>query len=160
MSKLERWLTLVANLSVVVGIIFLAAEMRQNTAAVQAQTRDAITEKPMSYMGWAATSPELAAAHAAVQRGEVSALSEAELWMYRWFVIAQFREWENSYYQFQQGLFTVAEFEGRAAVWRSQLLAEGGGRVFRNAWSASREGFSPPFRAEIDRIVAEVEQAQ
>jgi hypothetical protein len=39
MSKLERWLTLVANLSVVAGIVFLAVELQQNTEAIQAQTR-------------------------------------------------------------------------------------------------------------------------
>ena len=45
MNKLNERLTLIANLSVVVGIVFLAAEMRQNTQAIQAQTRDSITEK-------------------------------------------------------------------------------------------------------------------
>ena len=38
MSKLNERLTLVANLSVVVGIVFLAVEMRNNTQALQAQT--------------------------------------------------------------------------------------------------------------------------
>ena len=60
MSKLNERLTLVANLSVIAGIVFLAVEMRQNTEAIQAQTRDAITEKQMEYLGWRATSPELA----------------------------------------------------------------------------------------------------
>jgi hypothetical protein len=49
MSKINERLTLVANLSVVVGIVFLAVEMRQNTAAIQAQTRDSITEKQMEF---------------------------------------------------------------------------------------------------------------
>ena len=39
MSKLNERLTLVANLSVVVGIVFLAVELQQNTSAVQAQTQ-------------------------------------------------------------------------------------------------------------------------
>ena len=44
-SKLNERLTLIANLSVVVGIIFLAVELQQNTQAIQAQTRDSLTEK-------------------------------------------------------------------------------------------------------------------
>ena len=60
MDKLNERLTLIANLSVVAGIIFLAVELQQNTAAIQAQTRDAITEKQMAYYGWLATSPDLA----------------------------------------------------------------------------------------------------
>ena len=59
MNKLNERLTLIANLSVVVGIIFLGVELQQNTQAIQAQTRDSVTEKQMEYYGWRATSPEL-----------------------------------------------------------------------------------------------------
>ena len=31
---------------------------------------------------------------------------------------------------------------------------------FRDEWALNRETFAPSFRAEIDRIVAEIEQAQ
>ena len=34
-DKLNRWLTLVANLAVVAGIIFLAMEIRQNNSMVE-----------------------------------------------------------------------------------------------------------------------------
>ena len=45
MNKLNERLTLIANLSVVLGIVFLAVELQQNTQAIQAQTRDSLTEK-------------------------------------------------------------------------------------------------------------------
>ena len=61
MDKLNQRLTLIANISVVLGIIFLAVELRQNTEAIQAQTGDSITEKQMTYLGWVATSPDLSA---------------------------------------------------------------------------------------------------
>ena len=51
MNKLNERLTLIANISVVLGIIFLAFELQQNTQAIQAQTRDSITEKQMEYYG-------------------------------------------------------------------------------------------------------------
>jgi hypothetical protein len=44
MSKLERWLTLVANLSVVAGIVFLAAEIRQNTETTRSASYDRTME--------------------------------------------------------------------------------------------------------------------
>ena len=49
MNKPNERLTLIANLSVVVGIIFLAVELQQNTQAVEAQTRDSITSKQMEF---------------------------------------------------------------------------------------------------------------
>ena len=60
MSKLNERVTLVTSVSVIAGIVFLAAEMRQNTQAIEAQTRDAITEKQMTYLGWIATNRDLA----------------------------------------------------------------------------------------------------
>ena len=59
-SKLNERLTLIANLSVVVGIIFLAVELQQNTQAIQAQTRDSLTEKQMLLTEWF-NNPESAA---------------------------------------------------------------------------------------------------
>ena len=38
MDKLNQWLTLVANLGVVAGIIFLAYEIQQNTNAMTTET--------------------------------------------------------------------------------------------------------------------------
>ena len=57
MNKLNERLTLIANLSVVAGIIFLAVELQQNTQAIQAQTRDSITEKQMSWLESLYTNP-------------------------------------------------------------------------------------------------------
>ena len=42
MEKLNQWLTLIANLGVLLGIAFLAYEIRQNTDAIQSQTRATI----------------------------------------------------------------------------------------------------------------------
>ena len=79
-----------------------------------------------------------------------------EFAMYFAIVQAHLREWENSHYQYESGLFTVDEFEPRIERWRGSMTLPG----FREAWARARQGFSPSFRAEIDRIVAEVEQAQ
>ena len=157
MTKLERWLTLVANVSVVAGIVFLAAEMRQNTAAILAQTRDSITEKQMEYLGWRATTPELATAISTANDQGLAAMTVTERSLYSGWVSAQVREWENSFYQYRRGLFTQQEYEARRSHWRIELNEE----VFRFWWTAYlRTRFESDFRAEIDRIVADVEQAQ
>ncbi len=99
MSKLNERLTLIANLSVVAGVIFLATEMRQNTRAIRAQTRDAVTAKQMEYLGWLATSPELAAALVQSETTKYDSLtSEARLHLIG-YTIGQLREGEKSFYQ-------------------------------------------------------------
>ena len=42
MDKLNQWLTLIANVGVLVGIFFLAFEVQQNTTAIRSQTRAAV----------------------------------------------------------------------------------------------------------------------
>ena len=42
MDRLNQWLTLLANLAVLVGIVFVALEIQQNTEATHAQTREAV----------------------------------------------------------------------------------------------------------------------
>ena len=116
MNKLNERLTLIANLSVVVGIVFLAAEMRQNTQAIQAQTRDSITEKQMEYYGWLATTPDLAELY---ERGNDRGIEEFPMASsYRFLVLGLLREFENSHYQYERGLFTPGEFEARVNTWR------------------------------------------
>jgi len=157
MSKLERWLTLVANLSVVAGIVFLAAEMRQNTAAIQAQTRDSVTEKQMTFAGWIGTNPQVAAVYARGNAEGIDAFTDpGERTQYILLAGGLIREWENSHYQNQRGLFASDEFEARSMRWRRAMAGQG----FRDYWVLNSEAFAPSFRAEIDRIVAEVEQAQ
>ncbi len=151
-SKLNERLTLIANLSVIVGIIFLAYELQQNTQAIQAQTRDSITEKQMTYLGWVAGNRDLAGVQARGQFGGTAGLDTAEAQMFRLYTNGMFREWENSHSQYERGLFTPEEFEPRIETWRLNMGSPG----YREVWAGRRETFAPSFRAEIDRIVAEV----
>ena len=153
MNKLNERLTLIANLSVVLGIIFLAVELQQNTAAIQAQTRDSITEKQMTYTSWVGTDLEVAAVYWRGNDLGLDELEEPESTMYLLLVAGIFREWENSHYQYERGLFTAEEFEARVERWRVNMSNPG----FRGYWERSRQTFAPSFRAAIDRIVAEVD---
>ncbi len=157
MNKLNERLTLIANLSVVAGIVFLGLELQQNTQAIQAQTRDSITEKQMTYLGWRATSPELAALVGRVSStGTTDGLSDGELQQFNGYIGGQMREWENSFYQFEKDLFTQGEFEARRERWRAQMSDSPDNGPYRDFWARIRNQFAPNFRAEIDQIVAEV----
>jgi hypothetical protein len=154
MEKLNERLTLVANLSVVVGIVFLAVELRQNTNMMRAQIRDSVTEKQMEYYGWVATNPETADVLARGRVGGLSVLAdEEERLMYSFLVQGVLREFENSQYQYEQGLFTAEEFEPRKAIWRIFLSNQGS----REVWQSRRETYAPSFRAQLDSIVAGLE---
>jgi hypothetical protein len=149
MSKLNDRLTLFANLSVVAGVVFLAVEMRQNTEAIRAQTRDSITEKQMEFSGWIATNRDLADVLVRGNEG-YDELQDADRIMFDFAIHGIMREWENSLYQFNRGLFSPAEFEARRERWRLNMQMPG----YQALWQVTRATFAPEFRAEIDALVA------
>ena len=155
MSRWKGRLEIVANLAVIAGIVFLAMEIRQNTQAIRAQTRDSVTAKQMEYYGWVATNPELARVLAKGNSLGLSGLDTelGERHMYTYGVQGILREYENSYYQYEEGLFTTEEFEVRLDRWKTGMATKG----WQEVWAGARLAFAPRFRAEIDRIVAEVQ---
>lgn len=148
MSKVSNWMNFSASVAVIMGIIFLGLEIRQNTEMMRSQTRDAISEKQMMFSEWVATEMDLAVAIAKVNAGEP--LDPGERMMHAYFLAGVWREWENSHYQFQQGLFDRDEFEPRMERWRSTMRV----KAVRDSWVATRMNYSPAFRAEVDEIVA------
>ena len=148
-DKLNQWLSLVANFGVLIGIVFLAIEMRQNTAMMQAQTRDAMTEKQMTFYSQILASPETTenflTTSGYVQNFDLALAQSNNL--YR----SQLRMWENEWYQYQQGLFEDEEFVPRMNLWRTSLDSE----AYIIFWNTIKDTHSPSFREQIDQIIAE-----
>ncbi len=55
MNQWGERLKVAANPTAMAGIVFPAVEIHQNTQAIRAQTRDAVTTKQMEYYRWVAT---------------------------------------------------------------------------------------------------------
>ena len=153
MSKASDWMNLSASIAVIMGILFLGLEIRQNTEMMRSQTRDAISEKQMMFSEWVATEIDLADTIAKV--GAAEPLTPGEAVQHAYFLAGVWREWENSHYQFEQGLFDRDEFEPRMNRWVSTMRV----KPVRDAWIATRMNYSPSFRAEVDRIVAQYSDA-
>lgn len=148
MKKDIEWVNLSASFAVILGILFLGLEIRQNTEMMKSQTRDSISEKQMMFSEWVATESELAEAIAKATSGQT--MSSTEGVQYAYFLAGVWREWENSYYQFQQGLFDRDEFEPRMNRWHDMMAT----KLVRDSWVSTRMNYSPGFRDEVDRIVS------
>lgn len=152
MRRFENWANMAASLGVLFGIVFLGLEIRQNTEMMRSQARDSITDKQMMFSEWVTTEPEMAVAIVSAGRG-LDQMEQEHLIMYSYFMAGVWREWENSYYQYQEGLFDATEFEPRMVRWRSQMQAP----AARILWAGNRDWYSPGFRARVDEIVASLE---
>ncbi|OFE13552.1 hypothetical protein PHACT_10740 [Pseudohongiella acticola] len=145
--KVTNWLNLATSIAVIMGILFLGVEIRQNTEMMKSQTRDSISEKQMMFSEWVATEADLSNTIAKVNAD--LPLEPGERIMHAYFLAGVWREWENSYYQYQQGLFDREEFDPRLTRWRATMSNE----TVRLNWAATRQNYSPTFRAVVDSIV-------
>ena len=117
-DRLNRWLALVANVSVVAGILFLAVEVRQNTASLDESRRlasaNAYQARAFQFSSTnlaAASSPEMVEAivsfHAAGHRDNPKAaletLSPQDRIRIRWFFQSRIAMYDNNFYQYRNG---------------------------------------------------------
>ena len=136
---------------VLLGIVVIAVELQQNTNAIKSQTRDSLTEKQMEYISWQANNPELVEAiHHVNEVGYGGELDPIKETMYRLYSNAVLREWENSFYQYEQGLFSEEDFQARRERWRRNLADPS----VKYVWEREQATFSPSFRAEVNDILA------
>lgn len=149
LNQINESLTFLTNLGVLVGIIFLAVELKQNTDFVKAQTRDSMTEKVLTNRYQIATNPELAGLFAGENIIE-NPVFDADFFMLTALIDANIRIWENEWYQFRQGLFDEEEMEGRRYAWEFTLVRE---PKYISYWNLRRGTYSASFTEEIDSII-------
>ena len=153
LSKLNESLTLIANLGVIAGIIFLAVEVQLNTNMMRAQTRDAVTGKQLEwYAVIAGDSETMDVYFRGINSPEDIDPNSSDQTRFNMLMIGNFRIWENEWYQFKQGLFDQDEFDPRLEVW-SRMLRQNKG--LSNVWKDQRLNYSPEFREQVDQLVAD-----
>ena len=108
-DRLNRWLTLVANLAVVAGIIFLALELRQNNDLLEAQARATLSANRLNHID-RILQPENSAI--IVKAGNGQALTDDELFRYERLKHAIFVSWESDFHEYQEGLADDLPIEG------------------------------------------------
>jgi len=121
LDHLSRWLALLANIGVVAGIVFLAIELRQNNALMEAESRAASFNNRL--MGVEKlTEPEITRVLAKVAEGEELSLAEAlQLYAYHTMVM---ESWEWMYEESNYGLVDMSGPEIASAFRKIPGLVE------------------------------------
>ena len=147
-DRLNRWLTLGANLGVVIGIVFLAYELRQNSALLQAEAGRQLNQNQTSLYSELMTSPELAELLAKVNRGEE--LSDAEKIRERAFYSRLILNWKWEFAEYRAGRLRQDQLPDFA--WIALLKNEGFMPTpgLREVWESGKNNREPDFVAYID----------
>jgi hypothetical protein len=144
----NRWLSLLANLGVLAGIVLVAYELAQNRALMEAQTRNEVSVQVVDLMRDVSTDPGLANLLRRAASGDP--LSEDEVVQYLNRKLAMLRYFENVHYQFRRGLYDEVEFLRQQEAWRNWIRR--GGPAQQQVWCDWRETFSPDFRLAFDSL--------
>ena len=145
---------LIAAIATILTLVYLAAQIRQNTQTVRSSTLHQNTEL-WSSLWVRLAEPDIARAYVQGMAGQPDI---NPLHFTQFFLVCRgmFLALENQYYQVRHGVLddeTYASYERAIA---EQLLAFRGFRIW---WQQSRSVFSPVFVAHIDRLIETVPEA-
>jgi len=114
-DRLNRWITLGANIGVLAGIIFLGLEIRQNTLVAKIDSANTLEQnlRGMTMSIW--SNPDFARILKVGIDGDLTDLTAVESLQLRVFYEQVLRGWQNSYYQYRAG--TLDE-----EIWQAQKL--------------------------------------
>lgn len=147
-EQLNRWLTLGANIAVLVGIVLLIVELDQNHDIVRAQTRNEISQGELTLLGSMSSNKELA--ELLIKAGQGIELSDAERLMVTVQSESAFRLWQNVHYQGRNGLYDEEEFEKHVETMRTVLSHS---PWLIDYWCNSRQVYPTRFASEIDGLL-------
>jgi hypothetical protein len=150
-DRLNRWLTLGANVGVLVGIILLVIELDQNRDMMRAQTRNELARGLPDILGIPTSNNELTDSLIAANNGDsLPPAKSAQVAMMDEMI---FRYWENVHYQYRQGLYDDSEFSRhkdtmKVVIARNSRLAR--------FWCVDRQLYSEPFMRFMDDMLVNV----
>ena len=149
-ERIGTWLTLVANLGVLAGLVLVILQLNQNERMIRAQTRHEIAIGIAQLLMDTAGNPQLN--ELIVRDNEGAELTPAEAYQVQLRLNALFRLWEDEHYQYRMGLYDEAEFARERNTWKGVLQANHGVLVF---WCGNRANFSAEFAAEMNGLLGQ-----
>jgi hypothetical protein len=145
--KLEKWALLaeiVGAVAIVISLVYVGYEVSRNTAEIRASNRQSTAARVQDFALMAANNPDLALA--ADGRTDPDTLTPIQLMQANWYNIAFFRNSEEAYLQYLDGLLSEEYWNTRAVVTISRARRGVGGAY----WQSDKRNFSPRFREWLD----------
>ena len=139
---------------IIVSLIYVGIQIRQNTRAVRGSTLQMNTDF------WGAlflrlAEPEVARGYAEGMAGQPD-IRAAQYTQFFFICRAMFLGFENQYYQFRQGILDREIYLAYERSMQTQLLLFPGFRVW---WQQSHAVFSPAFVARVNSMIERTPEA-
>lgn len=149
-ERLIRWLTIGANLAILVGLVLVLVELNQNRLMMRAQIRHDLSMGIVELLNTPANNRQLSDVLYRAESGEE--LSGPDLFQFQLRTNALFRYWENVHYQYRMGLYDRTEFEKQRDAWKVFFINS---QANRDYWCDVRTLYSSEFMNEMDRLITD-----
>lgn len=141
--------SIVSGIAVVVSLIYLGVQTRQNVKHSQALIQQGRAQRTFELLiRWGEFDWDDGMMKCANGAADVSAI---DVRRFISLMRAFFVNYEDSYLQHAQGLLVGAAFDNVETAFRSAMTNPG----HRVAWSVSRKFFAADFQAYVDRLISE-----
>ena len=152
MKKIDlgQSITILANIGVIAGIVFLAVELRQNNRVLSAQAQFNILQNRTSGISALSESTEVANFWTKVNRDE--ALSDSERLRVKAYAMKAILNWEWEFGQYQAG--NIERDDLPLVAWRNAFHGEDVTRridSYPAVWTELRDGLNPEFVLLMER---------
>ena len=149
-DRLQKWALIaevIGAVAVVVSLIFVGIELRSNTEATRAATREAINQKDIDFLSLRLDSSVIAQAMSKMQNGEsLSQLEESQLIAQQY---VNFMIFEHTFYQFTEGVLDDNDWARHENIARLNIQNN---EYAQSMWEQSHDTFTPEFREVIEEI--------
>jgi hypothetical protein len=139
-------------IAVLVTLMYLAIQVRQNSSTSRAQTRQALADSQINLLNSRVTDPFLRAVSFKMYSGEE--LGEAEKYALRLHIIAHIRLFENYFTQYVLGTMDKEDWRAMREVIGSQFVLP----AYRQVFSYRENIWNSGFAAEVNQILGEIDE--
>lgn len=147
MKKIDlgQTISILANIGVIAGIIFLGVELHQNNEMLGAEARQSRIDRALNGRNFFGN-PEVATAIAKIQNGEDP--TPAEQVQVRAYVMSYLQLWEANFDEVRRGTL-----DDSTVLMRQRRALHGGminGIPFQHYWTEYKNGSSPEFAEWVE----------
>lgn len=146
-ERVNRWLGLVANIGVIIGLVLLAYEVNQSTNVAIGAASQGLTEQSLDFFSLKIDSDTVAKATYKQSLGEtLDEYEEFQLGQHQYF---NFRVFENAFLQYRRGLYDDSEWEKY-----QRIIAKifGANPIARDMWDRTEGEWTAEFSAEVNAV--------
>jgi hypothetical protein len=149
-GSLQDWASLaeiVGAVAIVVSLVYVATEIRENTKALNATSRQSLGDNDLTYFSTAIDSTIVAVAKDKFFRGEE--ITSLEMSQLKERQHLNFRIFENAYSQYRLGAVEEKEWDRYSRIISLNICDYLPARLM---WAEVRTGFETEFMAVVDEI--------